>query len=105
MKKRKKFIKKINKSIVDDHESIGCVHCNIKEVTYKDIKEAVKYTLSNSTSCFISYTLKEIKQLFLAMTNEYKQNYIQYAKSKQKQLNKIANTFLKDQPNFFTLNI
>lgn len=102
-----KFFKKIIREVKKDSPLLGCRHCNIRGINFKDIKNAITYTFNSNENEFINRNLSYISKLFRAMTVDDKKNYVDYVKSKsmtpEQTLKQINNVFIKEQKNFFNI--
>ena len=91
------FIKKIGLEICpDDQEVLSSLHCNLRYVNYDKIKTVITYTMSNLNRFIISYSSREIRELFLKADKKYIEEYENvYDKSRLKD---ILKNFFKDLP-------
>lgn len=88
------FLADIGEQPEEDKPVLECTHCNIHNINYAKIKKAIAYTLDSPQ--IISYSIRDIKELFLNASPEYIDEYENIFTIDR--IKRVRNAFLKDVP-------
>ena len=93
------FIENTGLKICPDEQSIlHCLHCNLRYINFDKIKKAVSYTIKNLKNHIVSYSSRDIRDLFLEFVRTDPKYIEEYKNTYHSNLNRIRNAFLDDIP-------
>lgn len=95
------FIKKVGVKVYSDPPQLDCIHCNLRDIDYLKIKRAVDFTFKKYKDQIVSYSIRDIRNLFEIYAIKDPQYMKEYIKENRKKIQRLESAYFKDIPKFF----